>query len=177
MTLYCRINRPPSDVIEPLDLPDVKSYLSMRDDDEVSDPFLRESITVARSMLENILPFFICQGTVSADCYPSHAVSGKQKIAVKGLLDDIIEVTAMREGRDEETFEGRIITPELIEVDLGEEEFDWIHIRYTVKPDLLDATLYNALLVMIRNRYDRRTENPLTEEVRQMIAPYIRVNI
>lgn len=168
----------PTNVIEPLDLADVKSFLSIRDDDTSQDPFLQSSITMCRAILERLLPEYIITGTVKASALLRPTIlTERTVIYVKGPIRSIKTVTATVFGGESAEVTASILDDSHIIVDLSEfTEAVRVQVTYVVGSSI-DYGLRAALLTMIRNRYDRRNEDPYTEEVRRMAYPYMRINI
>ena len=165
----------PSNVIEPLDLEDVKSFLSIREQDTSQDAFLRDAIPMCRATLEQHLPQYILTGTVKARCLIKG--SGEYIITVKGPVRTITTATLTGIGEQSETVTATIIDEEHVRITVPTHtepvRFD---ITYTVG-SAIDQRVRTILLTMVHNRYDRRYEDPYTEEVRRMAYPLMRINI
>jgi len=169
----------PSSVIEPLDLADVKSYLSIRSADTSQDAFLQEAITMCRATMEPHLPYYILTGTVKARTIITTPRGHDDKviIAIKGPIRTITSATVTPLEEASETVEASIVDECHIIVDLSAYRHQTVRfdITYTVG-SAVDYGLRTALLTMVHNRYDRRYEDPYTEEVRRMVYPYMRLN-
>ena len=165
----------PSNVIEPLDLEDVKSYLSIRADDTSQDAFLQDAIPMCRATLEQHLPWYVITGTVRARCLIKG--SGDIVITVKGPIRSVTSATLTAIGEDAESITASIIDEEHIQITVPAHadpiRFD---ITYTVG-SAIDQRVRTILLTMVHNRYDRKYEDPYTEEVRRMAYPLMRINI
>ena len=166
----------PSNVIEPLDLADVKSYMSIREEDTSQDAFLQDAIPMCRSTLEQHLPWYVITGTVRARCI-IRPVSDKVLIAVKGPIQTVTTATLTPLDGESVTVAVTVADEEHITVDMsGYTDMMRFDITYTVG-SAVDQRVRAILLTMIRNRYDRRYEDPYTEEVRRMAYPLMRINI
>lgn len=170
-----------SNVIEPLDLEDVKSYMSIREEDTTQDAFLQDAIPMCRATLEQHLPFYVITGTVRAFAtFKPSQMSDKTIIKVKGPISPLTQtVTATAKQMEDEAVSVTvsIIDQETVSVDLsGFDDMTRVDITYHVG-SAVDQRVRAILLTMIRNRYDRRYEDPYTEEVRRMAYPLMRINI
>lgn len=168
----------PTNVVEPIDLPDVKSYLSIRENDISQDAFLRDSIPMCRAILEQHLPEYMITGQVKARVLVKSTASGsKTIIKVKGPVKTVTSCAVTPFGSETPvSVQAAIVDDETIMADLSAfRENVRIDITYTVG-SAPDPRARAALLTMIRNRYDRRYEDPYTEEVRRMVYPLMRLN-
>jgi len=168
----------PQNVVEPIDLPDVKSYLSIRENDTSQDAFLRDSIPMCRAILEQHLPEYMITAQVRARVLAKPIALGSRTIIkVKGPVKTLISCAVTPFGSETPEYaQISIIDDETIMADLSEfHENVRIDLVYTVG-SVPDPRARAALLTMIRNRYDRKYEDPYTEEVRRMVYPLMRLN-
>ena len=169
----------PSAVIEPLDLADAKSYLSIRDTDTSQDAFLTETITMVRSMAEAYLHRYVITGTVQSRIVLAiQDMSSATVIRVKGPVRAVTSVTVTPPGGTSVSVDGAMMDEDRVVADLSDIDMAVarIDITYTVG-SAVEYGIRTALLTMVRNRYDRRTEDPMTDDVMRMLRPYMRINI
>lgn len=172
---------------EPIDLPDVRSYLAMEDGDESQDALLTDAISFCRDRLESVLPYYLADREVTVKrslCawgLPPHV-----NVELRGPVLSVDGITlATREGMDVTVpgrawfeFEGNLtidiraaldgIEPRPVPVGVTVRYHAGAHVPPVVK---------NALLMMVRNRYERRDEDPLTDAVMSSIYAETRPNI
>lgn len=174
-------------ITEPIDLPDLRSYLSMEPDDTSEDPFLTDAISFCRDRLESILPYFLAERDVTASkelC--SWCLMPLVDIPLRGPVLEIQRVAVVMSDRTEMTcpdkswylFDG-MFTLDLREA-LADADTDAKPVGVTVEYHAgshVPPVVRNALLMMVRNRYERRDEDPLTEGIESMVYPETRINI
>lgn len=177
-------------IAEPIDLPDVRSYLSMVPDDTSEDPILTDAISFCRDRLESVLPYYLAEREVSVS----------KSLCTWGLLP---EVDMPLKGPVLEIMRVRVVLRGGIELDASPERWwcfqDVVHVnvRGVVMdrdPEVTETTpvgvvvdyragshcppvVKNALLMMVRNRYERRDEDPLTDAVMASVYQETRPNI
>ena len=175
-------------IAEPIDLPDVRSYLSMVPDDTSEDPILTDAISFCRDRLESVLPYYLAEREVSVS----------KGLCSWGLLP---EVDIPLRGPVLEVLRVRVVLKGGAELDASPERwwcFDGV-IHVNVRGAVSDSdepgaspagvtvdyragshcppVVKNALLMMIRNRYERRDEDPLTDAIMTSIYSETRPNI
>lgn len=174
-------------IAEPIDLPDVRSYLSMVPDDTSEDPLLTDAIAFCRDRLESVLPYYLAEREVTVS----------KELCTWGLLPDVsiplkgpvLEVERVRitfrDGSDATApaeswyvFGGKLHLALREALDLMEAEVAPIGVTVEYRAGShCPPVVKNALLMMVRNRYERRDEDPLTDAVMSSIYPETRPNI
>ena len=178
---------PDFSIAEPVDLADVRSYLAMEPDDETEDPLLSDCIAFCRDRLESVLPYWLAEREVTVHrrlC--SWGLPQTVSMELRGPVLGIERVSlAMRDRTSLEVpakawfeFDGELsvdlrcalcdLDPRPVPVGMTVEYRAGAHVPPLVK---------NALLMMIRNRYERRDEDPLTDAIMSMVYPETRPNI
>lgn len=161
---------------EPIDLADVKSYLCMRDDDETQDPILTEAIKYCRDRLEAVLPYYLAGRTVICR-FVNTPYTCDQVFVLKGPVMGVDRVKIIRRGQEEAVssedwtvFENTLY----IHRRLGPNDLVWVEY---LAGSLVPPCVKSALLMMVKNRYERADEDPLTPAVMGMVYNETRVNI
>lgn len=174
-------------VSEPIDLSDVRSYLAMDPEDVSEDPILTEAISFCRDRLESILPYYIAERDVRETrdlC--SWCLMPEESMELRGPVLSVDKVSAvLSDGTAVDiplemwfVFNGRLtvcIRDALEELGTDLRPIGIVcdyHAGAYVPP-----VVKNALLMMVRNRYERRDEDPLTEAVLTSVYPETRPNI
>lgn len=171
---------------EPIDLTDVRSYLAMDPDDTSEDPVLTESISFCRDRLEAVLPYHLAERPVTF----SKALCGwclmpQEVIELKGPVLAVEGVSLTLPGnvtaevpptcwdlfRDVMTVRTR---DALSELDLSDRPIG-ITVAYRAGAHV-PPLVKNALLMMVRNRYERRDEDPLSPAVLSTVYTETRPN-
>lgn len=174
-------------IAEPIDLPDVRSYLSMDSTDETVDALLTDAISFCRDRLESVLPYHLAEREmVVSQALCTWCLPSTMTMELKGPVLSVDDVTlATREGVDVEvpascwfTFDGRLtvglraslsgIDPRPVPIGITVRYRTGAHVPPLVK---------NALLMMVKNRYERRDEDPLTDAVMSSVYTETRPNI
>lgn len=174
-------------IIEPIDLPDLRSYLSMEPDDTSEDPFLTDAISFCRDRLESALPYYIAERDVSVSkSLCTWALMPETMIPLKGPVLEVLRVSVVLSDGSSLTcpddswfiFDG-VLTLDLRKA-LAETDTDAKPVGVTVDYHAgshVPPVVRNALLMMVRNRYERRDEDPMTDSIQSMIYPETRINI
>lgn len=174
-------------ISEPLDLPEVRSYLAMDDDDQTQDAILSESISFCRDRLEAVLPYYLAdREVVLKKSLCAWCLTPSVGFQLRGPVLSVDEVTlATRDGLD-------ITVPSMCYVEFdGELSIDLraavegidprpvpigVTVRYHAGAHV-PPVVKNALLMMVKNRYERRDEDPLTDAVMSSVFSETRPNI
>ncbi len=163
---------------EPMTLEDAKTYLSIRPDDTSSDAFVQESITVCRAILERHIHYYVSTGQVQSATQPRDLRGGQYAIAVKGPMTKV--TGARMTGPDGSTvpIEVTPVDRQTVRVTVPDRTEGPISITVDYSVGYIEDPVVNGILAaMIRNRYDRRTEDPYTAEVERMTFALKRINI
>lgn len=178
-------------VAEPIDLADVRSYLAMDPDDQSEDPLLTDCIAFCRDRLESILPYRLAERELreSKDLC-TWCLMPDITMPLQGPVLEIYTVdVVLRDGTAVSAERGRWwIFDEVLHIDVRGIMDD--HRRDMGKdcpvPPPVGVTvdyrcgshvppvIKNALLMMVRSRYERRDEDPLTDAIRAMVYPETR---
>lgn len=172
---------------EPIDLADVRSYLAMDDDDQTQDAILSECISFCRDRLEAVLPYYLAERDVSESrTLCSWCLVPEVDMPLRGPVLDIREIrltlcdsTEAVVPRDAyRLFDGMLTVS--VRMALRELGIEARPIGLTVDYRAgahVPPVVKNALLIMIRNRYERRDEDPLTDAVMSSVYSETRPNI
>lgn len=149
------------EIIEPLDITDVRMYLQIPDsDDSRENALFLQFISMARARLEPMLPFYISKQTITltGDALAGHALvkDGVMRIESAVVLDPKGVARDLKVGPP---VGGAIRFPPMA----GDYRIR-IRTAMTCPPDVK-----MALLMMVRNLWEDRTSDPLTEEVMQAV--------
>ena len=150
--------------VEPIDLTDVRSFLSMSTTDTSEDVLLTLLISQCRARLEQYLAFFVAE----QDCE-----AGVKDIRVVDLRGPVQHLTAVttEDGEDITSLcilEGHTLTlPDYS---------GWVRIEYR-SGAFVPPAVQTALLVMVRNMYVDRTADPITPEVLHIVSDWMEVNV
>ena len=172
---------------EPIDLPDVRSYLAMDDDDQTQDAILSDAISFCRDRLESVLPYHLADREIELKkSLCAWCLTPSVTMELKGPVLSVDEVTLTARDGTEVTvpsscfieFDGDLtidlraavdgIDPRPVPVGVTVRYHTGAHVPPVVK---------NALLMMVRNRYERRDEDPLTDAVMASVYQETRPNI
>lgn len=159
---------------EPIDLTDVRDFLALDRDDISESPILTSAIPACRSRLEGVLPYYLAEREVSAtfDDVRTRDLS----VRLKGPVLSIERVSLWSKGHE------HIISPEDYSLMPG----NVLYVGDIPEPGSLTVTyragsycppvVRTALLMMVKSVYERRDEDPLSDEVRNMIYQEMRLN-
>jgi hypothetical protein len=151
-------------IVEPIDLTDVRAFLSMSPTDSSEDVLLKLLISQCRSRLEDYLGFFVAE----QDC--EVGVCGVPVVDLRGPVQTLEAV---------ETEDGTDITDrcELVGHTLHLPDVDgWVRIAYR-SGAFVPVAVQTALLIMVRNLFTDRTSDPMTREVFHLVGDYVEVNV
>lgn len=172
---------------EPIDLADVRSYLAMDDDDQTQDAILSECISFCRDRLEAVLPYYLAERDVSESrALCSWCLVPEVDIPLRGPVLEIQEVRLTLRDSTEAVvprdvwrlFDGVLTVS--VRMALRELRIESTPIGLTVDYRAgahVPPVVKNALLTMVRSRYERRDEDPLTDGVMSSIYAETRPNI
>ena len=174
-------------IAEPIDLPDVRSYLSMVPDDTSEDPILTDAIAFCRDRLESVLPYYLAERevTVSRELC-TWGLLQNISIPLKGPVLEVGRVRiTFRDGTEETApaeswylFGGKLHLDIRMAIALMEAETSPIGVTVEYRAGShCPPVVKNALLMMVRNRYERRDEDPLTDAVMSSVYSETRPNI
>lgn len=172
---------------EPIDLPDLRSYLSMEPQDTSEDAFLTDAITFCRDRLESVLPYYLAERDVEVSkrlC--SWCLMPTVDIELRGPVLEVMDVAiALCDGTEARCpdeswyfFDGRLALD--LQEGLRSVDTDARAVGVTVRYHAgshMPPVVRNALLMMVRNRYERRDEDPLTDAVMASVYQETRPNI
>lgn len=160
-------------VTEPITLVEVRSFLSIEPTDQSVDAYLLNAVSMVRTRIEDMLPFWIADRIVTVKS------PNRCKIPVKGEIGRIIKATLYHpDGLIEDvtdrcgffsTPNGSCLYPPMVEDTAVEIEFSVI--------GYMNDTVRLALLTGVRNAYTNRSSNPITEEVVNIIGVLTPENI
>lgn len=170
---------------EPIDLTDVRAYLCMEPDDTAEDAALTEAISYCRDRLEAYLPYYLAEREVRVE-RPMRGAPHDLTMELTGPVLELhaVEVVLADGSRVRVPNQLRWCFADVLHVDVAHalrgvrarappmgvscEYRAGAHVPPIVK---------NALLMMVRNRYERRDEDPLTEAVAASLYAETRPNI
>lgn len=151
-------------IIEPIDLTDVRAFLSMAETDTTQDVLLSTLITNCRASMEQYLPFFVAPRPMVS------LVIDTPIVDLRGPVESLTSVTT-EAGVDITascTLEGHVLT---IPPTVGRVRVEYVTGAYVPAP------VQTALLVMVRNLYVDRTADPITPEVLHILNDLVEVNV
>lgn len=154
-------------ILEPLDLSDVRAFLSMSLKDSGEDHLLSTLISQCRAIMEMWVPFWLAVRQMKIRAVVSH----DSTVHLKGPLQSIDKV---------EDAEGIDITDmctlrgEVLSVPRG--TCDPLVITFTTGA-FVPESIQSALLIMVRNLYVDRTADPMTAEVHSIISDFLEPSI
>ena len=151
---------------EPIDVADVRTYLSLRDEDVYDDAFLHDAIREARAVIEQSIGRFLCEATAVAMSF----APGEVDVRLRGPITDILSVTASS-GED---VPYQIVGPWTLRVTASDTES--VTVRYRSRGLPLDPGLRGILLAVIKRRYER-AERLLSDDILTALEPYRVPNI
>lgn len=151
-------------IVEPIDLTDVRAFLSMSATDTSEDALLSLLISQCRARLEQYVPFFLAERDAEIGVLES------PDVCLRGPVQELTKVT---------TEDGTDITAEC-ELD-GHVLYlppvaGWVRVEYRTGA-FVPPEVQTALLVMVRNLFVDRTADPMTAEVHRLMGSWIEVNI
>lgn len=154
-------------VLEPLDLSDVRAFLSMSVKDTAEDHLLSNLISQSRAILEPWVPFWLAvrQTKRVLFAFPDST------ILLKGPLQSIDKV---QDAHGSDITSECVLRGIVLSVPRG-----------TLSPCTVEFTtgayvpepIQAALLIMVRNLYVDRTADPMTAEVHSIINDFLEPNI
>lgn len=153
---------------EPLDIADVKNYLSLRDSETHDDAFLSDAIRECRSVIEQSTGRFLCEAAAKAVAYASDI----SDIRLRGPITDVLSAVASPSG---ESLDHRVVGPCTIRVE-PPPGTDSVTVSYRSRGLPLDPGLRGILLATIKRRYERQ-ERLLSDDISAALAPYMQPNI
>lgn len=154
-------------VLEPLDLSDVRSFLSMSLTDTTEDNLLTMLITQARAIMERWLPFWLAVRQIEM----REVVGPDYSVIMKGPL---LSVDMVKDVEGTDITSESTLVGEILRLPYGTK--GPIQVTFTTGACVPEA-IQTALLMVVRNLYIDRASDPMTAEVRSLIADYIEVNI
>lgn len=176
----------PMPAAEPIDLADVRSYLQMEPDDTSCDPILTDSIAYCRDRLEAVLPYSLAERDMSAtEAVGRGLLRSEMCMALRGPVLWVSAVTIrLRGGADAVAPEDSwYVFDDVLHLDLRSALADvedavpvGVVCEYRAGAHV-PPVVKNALLMMVRNRYQRLDEDPLTDQIMRMIHSETRPNI
>lgn len=168
---------------EPISVADVRAYLSMEPDDTGDDPVLESAIVSCRDRLESFLPYYLANRDVrtSRDLCSWGLIQSDCTIPLKGPVLEVVEVLAENLGASVRLPPERWVLDGLtIHADvsgmLPPGPSPRITVRYTAGAHVTPS-IRRALLTMVRSVYERRDEDPMTDEVYRMVMPEMELSI
>lgn len=163
-------NVPP---IEPVGVQEVRTFLSMSDGDDSEDHFLSSAIAQVRESIEALVPLWLAKRMIVANFCSVPVITVRGSIAtlysVYGFTadgdEDITSECSMRTSAGST----RIHIPD-------PDRYDSVEVTFYPEP-YFSESLNLAVLIGVRNLYQNRELNPVNDEVRRLIEPYLAVNI
>lgn len=154
-------------ILEPLDLSDVRAFLSMSIKDDAEDHLLSTLISQSRSIMEMWVPFWLAVRQISM-----RAIIGRDgAVGLKGPLQSIDKV---EDGDGIDITDMCTLRGERLSVPRG--ALDPLTITLTTGA-FVPEVIQSALLIMVRNLYVNRTADPMTVEVHSIIADFLEPSI
>lgn len=160
-------------VSEPIDLADVRSYLSMREEDTTDDALLSSAISFCRDRLEQILPYSLAcmERTLTVRSYSETAFELRGPVTAVCAVE-IVGADTMALTVDQWRQSGEVVIIDGSALPCGP-----FIVRITYQTGVhCPPVVRNALLMMVKNRYERRDEDPLTSAVISSVAGEMRLN-
>lgn len=154
-------------ILEPLDITDVRAFLSMSLKDTAEDHLLSTLISQSRAIMEMWVPFWLAVRQMKIRA----VVSKDSAVHLKGPLQSVDKV---------EDAEGIDITDmctlrgEALSVPKG--TYDPLVITFTTGA-FVPESIQRALLIMVYNLYVDRTADPMTSEVHSIISDFLEPSI
>lgn len=151
-------------IIEPIDLTDVRAFLSMSPTDTSEDVLLQTLITNCRASMEQYLPFYVASRQIEV------RVINDTVVDLRGPIEALVSVVTEsgEDITDRCTLTGHILR--LPRVD------GWVRVT-CLTGAYVPAPVQTALLVMVRNLFVDRTSDPITPEVLHILNDLIEVNV
>ena len=150
--------------VEPVDLTDVRAFLSMSPTDTSEDVLLKLLISQCRARMEEYLGFFVAEQNCEV------GVNGLTMVELRGPVQNLDIV---------ETEDGTDITNQCVlrghTLYLPPTD-GWIRIEYR-SGAFVPTSVQTALLIMVRNLFTDRTSDPMTNEVLHLIGDFVEVNV
>lgn len=150
--------------VEPVDLTDVRAFLSMSPTDTSEDVLLKLLISQCRARMEEYLGFFVAEQNCEV------GVNGLTMVELRGPVQNLDIV---------ETEDGTDITNQCVlrghTLYLPPTD-GWIRIEYR-SGAFVPTSVQTALLIMVRNLFTDRTSDPMTNEVLHLIGEFVEVNV
>ncbi len=166
---------------EPISVADVRSYLSMEPDDTGDDPVLTSAIESCRDRLESFLPYYLA----------SRRVTASRDLCTWGLMPS--DCTMTLKGPVLEIVSVRVESPmDSVTVPADRWWRDGLTVHADIGGLLQGATrmvteytsgshvtpnVRRALLMMVKSVYERRDEDPLTDEVYRIVMPEMELSL
>lgn len=160
---------------EPVDLEGLKAYLSMRENRDCDDSYLRQLVTTARTMLED-------EGGLERVIVPRSfelRFSEEDCRHVLHLYPPLLEVESVKyidtEGEEQEITEFGVTLGIRAEfwVEYPEDAVGDITVRFTSGYEHYPPCIILAIKMMCRSMYERTVDNPLTPEIKDIIQPEV----
>ena len=147
-------------------LAEAKTFLQLQTSDTSEDAVLDDLIVMARTRLESELPFGIATKTLTVITECHHRVELKGRVDKVETVERTVDFVTT-DITDECTIDlDDLYTP----YDMGRVEVTYIQSGYCPQD------IKMALLIMIRNLYTNREQDPYTDTVRVMTDRYREVN-
>lgn len=172
-------------VTEPVNLTELKSYLSLIEDGRVDDAYLLSLAASARSMLEEgVLDCVIAARTFEASASADQACLPVQLHAPLLSVDSVtyrrIDPDTGEEG--EGTVEDYTVHrhPEYPCVTIDkwpEDALGDVTVTYTSGMERVPPAIIQAIKMMCLSLYRRDETSPLTAEVKALVSPYVRYHV
>ena len=161
---WARLNFLNMQVLEPITIADARAFLSLNLHDTEEDALLEMLISGARAQAETYLRRHIAQQEVKI------LLSSRVEVEVPDRILFLNEVTAKYADGDYDLLpETVIVGDNTLEIpcDRGGQ----LRISYMCD-EFCPPEVKSALLMMVRNSYTDRSANPLTEDIKGMLAPH-----
>lgn len=151
-------------IVEPIDLTDVRAFLSMSPTDTSEDVLLKLLISQCRARMEEHLGFFVAE----QDC--EVGVNGLEVVELRGPVQSLglVETEDGTDITDKCSLKGH--TLHIPPTD------GWVRIAYR-SGAFVPVSVQTALLIMVRNLFTDRTSDPMTNEVLHLIGDFVEVNV
>ncbi len=155
-------------LLEPITVADVRAFLSLSANTD-EDSLLEMLISGVRAQAETYLRRRIAMQDVAFACSYARQIELPD---VPMRIGSVVAVGANGSRSD--------VTDETVPVGctllIGGAESDILQIEYTSEM-YCPADVRNALLMAVRNAYVERSSDPMTDDVRQLLAPHRRLRI
>lgn len=162
------------DAVYPISVSDVRTHLSIDAHDQSADTFIAGAIAMVTQRIEDLLPVWLYERGISTEAISCHP------IPVKGEVDRLVKVvqTDCRGKQTDVTDKcGLLACPDHSIVYPPETD---VPVRTTIvftSKAYCPPSIAMAILSAVRNLYNDRQNDPLTDEIMRIIEPHRAVNI